>query len=114
MSTRSSLRSLLSAAFILAPFVASAAPAERFRDGSSIYGDPGAAAAADRFVDVGTTKAINVSYGETVVFRSGDKQFGWTFDGLGGRPVDLAKIAPVHFGGEALTVWVGRNPDDQH
>lgn len=114
MSTQSRLRSLLSAAFILVPIVASAAPADHFRDGSSIYGDPGPAAAADRVVDVGTVKAINANYGETIVFRSGGKQFGWTFDGLGGRPVDLAKIAPTQFGGEALTVWVGKNPDDQH
>ena len=114
MSTQSSLHRLLCAAFILAPLVASAAPVDHFMDGASVYGDPGTVAAGDRVVDVGTTKAINVSYGETVVFRSGDKQFGWTFDGLGGRPVDLAKIAPQDFSGAAMTVWVGKNPADQN
>ena len=45
-----------------------------------------------------------------VTFRSEGKEFSWTFNGLGGRAVDVAKIAPAGFPAKPLTVYIGRDP----
>jgi hypothetical protein len=98
----------LTLAVIAAPLLAFANDGEMFRNGSSFYGEPANGAAVSRTVDAGTTRALTVEYGETVKFVKGSEQFTWTFNGLDGRDVELAKIAPHSFAG--TQVRVGRNP----
>lgn len=64
-----------------------------FMNGKSYYGEPTSQVSAARVVDIASSGAINVPYGETVTFRSEGKQFSWTFNGLGGRAVNVTKIA---------------------
>ena len=83
---------------------------DTFMNGQSYYGQPTAQASAARVVDIASTGAINVAYGETVTFRSAGQQFSWTFNGLGGRAVDVVKIAPAGFAAKSFAVFVGRDP----
>jgi ABC-type Fe3+-hydroxamate transport system substrate-binding protein len=61
-----------------------------------MYGEPAAADAAyDRTIVVTPqTKYINVTHGEVVNLKIGDKEVAWNFDGVSGQPFDLAKITP--------------------
>jgi ABC-type Fe3+-hydroxamate transport system substrate-binding protein len=61
-----------------------------------MYGEPAAADAAyDRTIVVTPqTKYINVTHGEVVNLKVGDKEIAWNFDGVAGQPFDLSKIAP--------------------
>lgn len=83
---------------------------DTFMNGKSFYGEPTAQVSAARVVEIATSGAINVPYGETVTFQSGGKQFTWTFNGLGGRAVDVAKIAPAGFAARPFAVYIGRDP----
>ena len=83
---------------------------DTFMNGKSFYGEPTPQASAARVVDIAAARYVNVTHGETVAFRSGSQQFSWTFNGLGGRAVDVAKIAPAGFAAKPLTVYVGRDP----
>jgi len=81
-----------------------------FMNGQSYYGQSAPQTTAARVVDIAASGSINTAYGETVTFRSGGQQFSWTFSGLGGRAVDLAKIAPAGFASNPFTVYIGRDP----
>ena len=83
---------------------------DTFMNGKSYYGEPTSQVPAARVVDIASSGAINVPYGETVTFRSEGKQFSWTFNGLGGRAVDVAKIAPAGFSAKTFAAYVGRDP----
>lgn len=86
------------------------AVADTLRNGESAYGQPAAAGATARVVDLKATGYANVNYGETVIFRAdGVNQFAWTFNGLPNRSLDLAKIAPAGFSAKDYKVYVGRN-----
>lgn len=80
-----------------------------FRNGMSFYGQVADAAAANRVVDVATTRSLNVAYGETVTFTDAGRQFTWTFNGLDRRALVLTDIAPAGFG-RSLKVYVDQNP----
>jgi hypothetical protein len=96
-----------------APVAASAA-SETFLNGQSIHGQPASSSSATRTVDLSQALRLNVSYGETVVFRGeAGQQFAWTFNGLDRRAVDLAKIAPPGFGMKAAIAYVGRDPSNR-
>ena len=86
------------------------AAADTFGNGQSFYGQPAQQASTARVVDVATARHLNVEYGETVTFRSGGKDFSWTFNGLDRRAVDIAKIAPAGFTGKSFNVYVAPNP----
>lgn len=109
-------RNLLRAAALAAAFTAMAAPwashaAGTFMNGQSHYGQPAPATAAAPVVDLGSTRHLNVGYGETVSFRgTGGQVFTWTFNGLDLRAIDLARIAPPAFATPPLRVFIGRNP----
>ena len=81
-----------------------------FMNGQSYYGQPTSQAAAARVVDIASARPINVAHGETVTFRSEGKEFSWTFNGLGGRAVDVTKIAPAGFSANRVSVYVGQDP----
>lgn len=83
---------------------------DTFMNGKSYYGEPTPQASAARVVDIASSRHINVPYGETVTFRSEGQQFSWTFNGLGGRSVDVARIAPTGFPAKPFAVYVGRDP----
>lgn len=77
----------------------------------ALIGQPAPATASARVIDLSASSYANVSYGETVVFRgNGGNQFTWTFNGVGGRSWDLAKIAPAGFSDKQFRVFVSRNP----
>ena len=81
-----------------------------FRNGQSYYGQSTSQAAGARVVDLASARPINVAHGETVTFQSGGKQFIWTFNGLGGRAVDMTRIAPASFSANRVSVYVGQDP----
>lgn len=72
------------------------------------------ATAADRVVDVSGARTLNVKCGETITFRSADRQFTWKFDAIGHRPVSLARIAPAGFGATDLSVYVAANDGERN
>jgi hypothetical protein len=77
----------------------------------ALIGQPAPAATSVRVIDLNTSSYANIAYGETVVFRgNGGNQFAWTFNGVGGRSWDLAKIAPAGFSDKQYRVYVSRNP----
>ncbi|MFY9514422.1 MAG: CzcE family metal-binding protein [Rubrivivax sp.] len=91
-------------------FATGAAGAGTFGSGQSYYGQPADAAATGRVVDIDAARYLNVRYGETVTFRSGSRQFAWTFNGLDRRAVDVAKIAPSGFSSKPFLVHIAENP----
>lgn len=93
-----------------APLASLAAGADTFANGQSYYGQPASPQAATRAVDLGSASRINVTYGESVTFRSGGQLYTWTFNGFDRRAVDVAKIAPAGFPTRPLVVQVGLNP----
>ena len=107
------LRTAAFVALSAIPFAAFAASGDVFKNGQSIYGQPAAQGAPARVVDMASTDRLNVAYGESVTFRSGTKQFSWTFDGLDRRSVDVNQIAPAGFAGKPVVVYVGRNPSNR-
>lgn len=107
----SKLNTLRQAAFVVAMTatlgVATAADIKE----QSLIGQPAAAGTSARVVDLNTTKFANIAYGETVIFRgNGGNQFAWTFNGVGGKSWDLAKIAPTGFSDKPYRVYVSPNP----
>lgn len=99
----------LCAVTIAAPLTSLAAGADTFRNGKSYYGEASSETTAARVVDLGTTRAINVGFGETVTFRSGARTFTWTFNGLDQRGIDIAKIAPAGFPVQPLGIFIERS-----
>ena len=111
MHSRKIFRRALFAAALVAPLLANAArPADTFRNGGSVYGEPSQAASTRRIVDVTAVNQLSVNYGETVTFTNGHEQFTWAFDGLDRRSLDLAKIAPTDFESAPFTIYVGIDP----
>lgn len=109
----SKIHSFRQAAFAvsIAATLASASAAGISSKEQALIGQPAAATASTRVIDLNASSYANVSYGETVVFRgNGGNQFTWTFNGVGGRSWDLAKIAPAGFSDKQFRVFVSRNP----
>ncbi|MEN2432956.1 CzcE family metal-binding protein [Comamonas sp. F1-6] len=80
------------------------------RDVSRAYGQLGSASQVSLVVDVTrNNQYLNLFCGETVAFTNGKEQFIWKFDGVGHRPVELAKIAPASFGNSTLKIYVSEN-----
>lgn len=104
------LRTAVLAGSSVLPLAGLAASGNMFMNGQSIYGQPAAQGAPVRVVDLASTERLNVTYGESVTFRSGAQQFSWTFDGLDRRAVEVSQIAPAGFAGKPLVVYVGRDP----
>ena len=113
MQSTRRLRTAAFAALSVLPVAGFAASGNTFMNGQSIYGQPAAQGAPVRVVDLASTDRLNVAYGESVTFRSGAKQFSWTFDGLDRRAVDVNQIAPAGFVGKPVVVYVGRNPSNR-
>lgn len=112
MNIRTAILSLAAIA-ASAPIFAHAATCDTtFRNGTCIYGEPSAGTSA-RTVDLSTTQRIDAAYGETVEFIDHGHAFAWTFDGLGQRAVDLAKIAPAGFDTGSATVYVAASGEPQ-
>lgn len=75
------------------------------------YGNAVPDSIAQRTIDLRPdTKYVNVTRGETVKFLSQGKAFTWTFDTIGTRPFELAKVAPNDANVGNVVVYVGRNP----
>ncbi|CAG1019913.1 hypothetical protein BURC_04841 [Burkholderiaceae bacterium] len=109
--SKNSIRLFFAATLVSFPILAAAAAqGERFGNGESFYGQPGAASVNVRVVDVSKAEYLNVRYGDTVVFNNGAKQFVWTFNGMDRVAVKLGKIAPPDFGSEQFTVYVPPDP----
>jgi hypothetical protein len=95
-----------------APIFAHAACEDTFRNGACIYGEPSTGTAA-RTIDLATQQRIDIAYGETVEFIDHGRSFAWTFDGLGERAVDLAKIAPFGIDTPSATAYVAAGHEPQ-
>ena len=109
--SKNSIRLSFVATLVSVPILAAAAAhGDRFANGESFYGQPGAASSNVRVVDVSSAKYLNVGYGDTVVFKNGAKQFVWTFNGMDRVAVKLEKIAPPDFGAGEFTVYVPPDP----
>lgn len=114
MNTRTALIRAAGIVAIALPAFAHAACQDRFGNGMCIYGSSQTGQQAERVVNVDkSARTIGVNYGETVKFVDGDKSFTWTFNGLGGRNVELSRIAPAGFMTHGLGVSVDRDPTFQ-
>lgn len=114
MNTRTSLIRFAGLMAIALPAFAHAACQDRFASGECLYGSSHTGQQAERVVDVNTARhAVGVNYGETVKFVDGGKSFTWTFNGLGGRNVELQRIAPAGFAAHGLSISVDRDPSDR-
>lgn len=102
---------LLAVAFVAATYPATAPLAESFMNGRSYYGEPAAASAPARAVDIASTTRVTARYGETIVFRNAGRQFAWTFNGLDRRTIDLSRIAPKDFASRPLTIYILEDPN---
>jgi heavy-metal resistance protein CzcE len=78
-----------------------------------MYGEPAASGyAADRTIVVTPqTKAINVTRGEVVNIKVGDKEFAWNFDGVA-QPFELNRVAPEGALDHTVRVYVGTSIQD--
>lgn len=84
--------------------------ASNVRDVSRAFGQAGSASQVSRVVDITrSNQYLNLVCGETVAFTNGKEQFIWKFDGVGHRPVELAKIAPASFGNSTLKIFLAEN-----
>ncbi len=76
--------------------------------------DFGAATAADsagRTIELtAATKWVNVTCGETVRFKAGDKSFTWHVSTFHGAPFDLSAIAPKDVDAKGVRVFVALDP----
>src|SRR5689334_8727728 len=76
------------------------------------YGEPADAACAERTIVVTpTTKYINVTHGEVVKLKVGDKEISWAFDGVA-RPFELNKIMPEGSLDHPVRVYVATTVQD--
>lgn len=65
---------------------------------ANIYGLPATPRTADRTIDITpSTRRINVKQDETVVLRSGDKAYAWTFATWSIGSFPLSRIVPPEF-----------------
>lgn len=81
-----------------------------FRNGQSIFGEPKAAEDQDRLIALDTPpRHVDVRYGEALRFEMAGRQFGWRFNGLDNRSLDLRDIAPDGFEVPRLRLYIGRN-----
>ncbi len=113
MNTRTSLVRIAGLLAIALPAFAHAACQDRFANGMCLYGSSHTGQQAERVIDVQKAgHTVGVNYGETVKFVDGDKSFTWTFNGLGGRNVDVQRIAPAGFMTHGLNVSVDRDPSN--
>lgn len=114
MNIRTALIRTAGLVAIALPAFAHADCQDRFANGMCIYGSSHTGQQAERVVDVEkSARVIGVNYGETVKFVDGSKSFTWTFNGLGGRSVELQRIAPTGFMTHGLGVSVERDPSNQ-
>lgn len=79
------------------------------RNGKSVFGTPADASVATRVIDVQAGSSVNVTCGDVVTFKSGEKSFTWRFDVAGHRSPVLSTIAPAGFVGNDFKVYVSRN-----
>lgn len=112
MNIRTAILSLAAIATSVPLFAHAAACEDTFRNGACIYGEP-SAGKPDRTIDLSTNQRINVAYGETVKFVDQGRSFAWSFDGLGDRVLDLAKVAPAGIETRSATVYVAGSNEPQ-
>ncbi|WP_298856807.1 CzcE family metal-binding protein [uncultured Aquimonas sp.] len=113
MNNMTPARVLLAIASLGITMAAAAAGPDTFRNGQSYYGQVAATAAMGKTVDLGSTKYLNVEYGETITFRNAGRQFSWTFNGLDRRSVDVSKIAPPGFTSKPFVVYIAEDPNNR-
>lgn len=114
MNARKLTWSMVLAAAAMTPLISTASEPIKNARAQWMLGQPSLGAAGARVVDVRSTKALNVAYGETVVFVNGDKRFAWTFNGLDHRMVRLASVASPDFEVGDMRVYVGKDPSTRN
>jgi len=74
---------------------------------SAVHGQTASAGSVNRVIDVRPgTRHVNVTSGETVLFRVGDKSFTWTFDPTLDHPsFDLGQIAPAGVAAQGVRIY---------
>jgi len=79
------------------PMVLAPASVAASHGGSAVHGHAAGAAKVDRVIEVRPgTRYVNVTSGETVLFKVGGQSFTWTFDKTLDHPsFDLGQIAPA-------------------
>lgn len=77
-----------------------------------VHGHASASAAPDRTIEVGPgTRHVNVTSGETVLFKVGDRSFTWTFDATLDHPsFELSQIAPEGLAVQRVRIYCAPDP----
>lgn len=74
-------------------------------------GSPASEQYVDRQIELRPgTRYVNVTWGETVVFKVNGKTFAWKFDTLGTPVFALPEIAPKNISVPGTRVYVGQSP----
>jgi len=77
----------------------------------SFLGTPATMSAAERTVTIDAhTSYVNVTGGEIIGFKTGDRSFAWSFDGSGEYHFDLALVAPKGMLDHRVMAYVKSNP----
>ena len=100
------------AAFALAmASLLASAPASAQEMRSFTMGSPLSPASGQRTIVLNAdTKWVNVAQGEAIKFVAGASEFGWRFDGPGGRSFDLRQVAPAGSLSNPVQVYIAPAP----
>ncbi|MFZ5520662.1 MAG: CzcE family metal-binding protein [Pseudomonadota bacterium] len=104
----------VTASAVLAPGLAQASTSKTLMNGQSSFGIPVQVAQTQRVVDVASLQRsfINVTCGDVVTFKNGDRTFSWRFEVANHAAFDLQAIAPQGFLDKAVKVYVSRNDQE--
>jgi hypothetical protein len=91
---------------------AAALPAIAATNHTDLLGAAATPSAATKTIMINAnTKYVNVTGGDTVLFKAGDKTFAWQFDGRVSK-IDLSDIAPAGVLDHNVTAYVSNNPQN--
>jgi len=95
-----------------APIVAGPTSVAASHGDSAVHGHAASAANVDRVIEVRPgTRYVNVTSGETVLFKVGGQSFTWTFDKTLDHPsFDLGQIAPAGLAVQNVRIYCA--PDE--
>ena len=87
-----------------------ALPAIAATNHTDLLGDAAPPAAATKTIMINAnTKYVNVTGGDTVLFKVGDKTFAWQFNGRVSK-INLSDIAPAGLLDHDVAAYVSNNP----
>jgi Heavy-metal resistance protein CzcE len=89
-----------------------AMPAIAATSRTELLGDAATPSVATKTIMINAnTKYVNITGGDTVLFKVGDKMFAWQFDGRVSK-INLSDIAPAGVLDHNVTAYVSNDPQN--